>query len=353
MKLPIRQRLALELNRSVNRTAVLEHKLSQLFWECTLRCNLNCRHCGSDCRATADSQDMPFEDFLRVLETSPDYIERGSVMVITTGGEPLVRKDIADCGQRIRKMGYRWGMVTNGMLLDGPMLDRLTSAGLDSLAMSFDGFEADHNWMRGSELSFDRALRALDLLLQTDNLAWDLITCVNRRNFDSISGLRDFLIAAGVKNWRIFTVVPMGRAKYDPELFLSDEQFRELMQFIAETRKDGRIRLDYSCEGFLGDWEGVARKAFYNCYAGVNVASVLADGSISGCLSIRSNYHQGNIYKDDFWQVWECGFQQYRNRHWMKCGACAECDAWRYCQGGPMHLRDNDGSMINCNYLKL
>ncbi len=353
MKLPVIKRLKLELNRSVNRTAVLEHKLSQLFWECTLRCNLNCRHCGSDCRSTAGSLDMPFDDFLKVLESSPEHIDRGDIMVVTTGGEPLVRKGIADCGRRIRELGYRWGMVTNGMLLDRDMLERLTAAGLDSLAMSFDGFEQDHNWMRGSELSFDRALRALDLLLQTSNLTWDLITCVNSRNYESIPRLRDFLVSAGVKRWRIFTVVPMGRAKSDPELFLSDEQFRELMKFIVQTRQEGHIQLDYSCEGFLGEWEGEVRKSVYNCYAGVNVASVLADGSISGCLSIRSNYHQGNIYTDDFWQIWETGFGQYRNRKWMKCGTCAGCDAWRYCQGGPMHLRDNDGSMISCNYLKL
>lgn len=43
------------------------HPLRQLFWECTLRCNLRCRHCGSDCTASALAPDMPFEDFEKVL----------------------------------------------------------------------------------------------------------------------------------------------------------------------------------------------------------------------------------------------------------------------------------------------
>lgn len=353
MKLPLSTRLKLELNRATNKTAVLEHRLNQLFWECTLRCNLSCLHCGSDCRSTAGTEDMPLADFLKVLDARPNDVDPDQVVVVTTGGEPLVRKDIVECGRQIKARGYRWGMVTNGMLLNREMLIDLLDAGLDSLAMSFDGFEEDHNWMRGSNLSYGRALNAIDLLVKTETLTWDLITCVNQRTFRYLPELRDFLISKGVKRWRIFTIVPMGRACDNRELLLSDEQFRELMGFIVQTRQDGAINLNFSCEGFLGEWEGQVRDSIYNCYAGVNVASVLNDGSISGCLSIRSNYHQGNIYKDDFWQVWENGFHEFRDRKAMKRDACQECDAWRYCQGGGMHLRRDDGSMISCNYLKL
>lgn len=353
MNIPLETRLKLELNRAANKTAVLEHSLEQLFWECTLRCNLNCQHCGSDCRSTAGIKDMPLQDFLKVLDSRPDNYNPDQTVVVTTGGEPLVRKDIVECGRQIRARGFRWGMVTNGMLLDRAMLINLLEAGLDSLAMSFDGFEEDHNWMRGSDLSYSRALNAIELLVQTKTLTWDLITCVNQRTFRYLPELRDFLISKGVKHWRIFTIVPMGRACDNKELLLSTDQFRELMQFIAQTRKEGKISLNFSCEGFLGMYEGQVRDSIYRCYAGVNVASVLNDGSISGCLSIRSNYHQGNIYKDNFWDVWENGFREYRDRKAMKRDACKECDAWRYCQGGGMHLRRDDGSMISCNYLKI
>ena len=46
--------------------------LQQVFWECTLRCNLNCRHCGSDCRKVDMPQDMPFADFAQVLNKLPE-----------------------------------------------------------------------------------------------------------------------------------------------------------------------------------------------------------------------------------------------------------------------------------------
>ena len=67
-KLGLRRRLALELWRKLESDSVKNHPLRQLFWESTLRCNLNCRHCGSDCKNVATQRDMPLNDFLAVLD---------------------------------------------------------------------------------------------------------------------------------------------------------------------------------------------------------------------------------------------------------------------------------------------
>ena len=67
--LTLRRKVALELNRHLNDKIKQEHSLRQLFWECTLRCNLNCRHCGSDCKKTSGTSDMPLADFLKVLDS--------------------------------------------------------------------------------------------------------------------------------------------------------------------------------------------------------------------------------------------------------------------------------------------
>ena len=56
-----------------NETAI--HELNYLFWECTWRCNLSCRHCGSDCKSESCVPDMPFQDFLKAVE--PQYGDRG------------------------------------------------------------------------------------------------------------------------------------------------------------------------------------------------------------------------------------------------------------------------------------
>lgn len=109
-------------------------------------------------------QDMPFEDFARVLDEVAGEMNPSKILVITTEGEPLVRKDIAECGREITRRGFKWGMVSNGMLLDQTKMDELIDAGLQTIAISLDGFEIDHNWMRGNLQSFQRAVRPMDCL---------------------------------------------------------------------------------------------------------------------------------------------------------------------------------------------
>lgn len=329
--------------------------LQQLFWECTLRCNLNCLHCGSDCRKDDMPRDMPFEDFARVLDEVAAEKDPSKIMVVTTGGEPLVRKDIVECGREITRRGFVWGMVTNGMLLDKAKLQELTDAGLRSIAVSLDGFEEEHNWMRGNSMSFQRVIQAIEALKES-SIMWDIITCVNARNFDSLSRFFHYLRGLNVKRWRIFTVFPMGRAADNQELQLSSSQFKQLMEFIRQVRMGRqayRMNLSYSCEGFLGQYEMIVRDFPFFCGAGINVASIRHDGAISGCLSIRSNHDQGNIYTDRFMDVWNNRFESFRNREWMKQGECSDCKAWNICRGGAMHLREESGKMLGCPYLKL
>lgn len=346
------QRLRLELGRRRLNGRKRRHTLQQLFWECTLRCNLNCRHCGSDCRVDSALSDMPLEEFLPVLEEVAKVAYPLNTLIITTGGEPLVRKDIVECGRQITKRGFLWGMVSNGLLLTEDKLQELADAGLRTIAISLDGFEDEHNWMRGNHQSFDRAVNAIKALTRS-NITWDVITCINQRNFLNLSEFRDFLISAGVKYWRIFTVFPSGRAKENDDMQLSSENYRKLMDFIVAERKHRKINLSYSCEGFLGKYENRVRDHQYFCQAGINVASILADGTISGCLSIRGEYHQGNIRTHKFSEVWMNGFNEYRNREWMKTGECAECYFWKYCEGNGMHLRESDGNLALCNLKKL
>ena len=347
--LTIRQKIALELNRQLVRQMQEEHPLRQLFWESTLRCNLKCRHCGSDCKISSLHPDMPFNDFRKVLERIKEKYDSHNIMVIVSGGEPLMREDILKCGREIFNLEFPWGMVSNGRLMSPRMIDGLLEAGIHSLTISLDGFEEHHNWMRGLPDSFSHASRAGEMLAKVPVIKFDVVTCVNNINYDTLEQFKEYLITLGLKSWRLFTVFPAGRAAADPQLQLSSEKFRGLMEFIRKTRKEGRIHASYGCEGFLGEYEGDVRDHLFSCQAGLSIASVRIDGSISACGSIRADYNQGNIYKDDFIEVWENRFQQYRNRSWMKTGKCAACKWFRYCQGNGMHLRDGNGDLLLCH----
>ena len=351
--LSLRKKIALELWRQKENILREEHPLKQLFWECTLRCDLKCRHCGSDCKMKSESNDMPKEDFLRVLDGIAAKMDPHKVFVIVSGGEPLMRHDIEDCGRAIYKKGFPWGMVTNALHLTPQRWQGLLRAGIHSMAISLDGLEEDHNWMRGNEQSFKMVSQAIDMLVATEGFVFDIVTCVNRRNYTKLDEIKEFLISKGVKRWRLFTVFPVGRAALDPNMQLTNEAFRGVFNFIKKVRKEGRIRADYGCEGFLGNYEGEVRSRLFSCQAGITVGSVMADGSIAACASIRADYNQGNIYEDDFMEVWENRYHPYRNHEWMKKDECANCKYFRYCLGNGMHLRDGDGKLLFCHLHRL
>lgn len=353
-RLGLRKRMALNIFSDLYAAKVAEHRLDTLFWECTLRCNLACRHCGSDCRVDPGVKDMPLRDFLRVLdEEITPHVDPSEVLIIFSGGEVLVREDLEEAGREVSRRGYPWGMVTNGMALTERRFRNLLDAGLRSISVSLDGFEREHNYIRQNPLSYERALQAIRLIMREPTLSYDVVTCVTGALIPQLEPFREMLIDEGVEHWRLFSIFPMGRAKHDATLRMTDEQFRTLLEFIRRTRREGRIDASYACEGFLGGYEAEVRDHFYQCAAGVSVASIRVDGSISGCTSIRANFNQGNIYRDSFWEVWEHRFEPFRNREWARSGVCADCRMFRYCLGGGMHLRDDDGSLLYCHYRRL
>ena len=350
----LRKRIIFELERLRRKNLQQLHPLQQLFWESTLRCNVHCLHCGSDCSSSEVTPDMPAEDFLRVIDQSiTPHVDPHKVLIIISGGEPLMRKDLAEVGAALKQRGYPWGMVTNGLALTEKRFKELMASGLRSMAISFDGMQDNHNWLRQHPLAFDGATRAIKLAAAMPSLVWDVVTCVNQRTIHQLDEMREYLWSIGVRNWRLITIDPMGRAAENPELLLSPEEHRYLLDYIRDRRKEG-LHISYSCEGFMPDYEMEIRDHIFHCAAGVSVASILIDGSISACTSIRGKYYQGNIYKDDFWEVWEHGFKDYRNRQWMKQKEpCKDCQLFRYCEGGGMHLRREDGSLMLCHQNKI
>ncbi len=381
MGLSLRQKVGLELQRSLRHNEAALHPLRTLFWECTLRCNMSCRHCGSDCKVQPEVKDMPAADFLRVIDSITPHVDTHKVFIIFTGGEALLRPDLEEVGLELYRREYPWGVVTNGFLLDERRLQSLMASGMHSITVSLDGFEEQHNWIRRHPQSFEKATAAIRLLAQQKDILWDVVTCVNPRNYPHLRKFREYLVSLGVPAWRLFSIFPMGRAAGNPELQFTDEQFRGLLDFIKECRntpspmtagelpfhrqgsspsqgevaegRRGVINVSYACEGFLGEYEQKVRDHFFHCRSGVDVASIRCDGAISGCTSVRSHMDQGNIYKDDFWDVWEHRFQVMRDRSWARKDQCATCKVWRYCEGSGLHLYDDEGRLLTCHYNRL
>jgi radical SAM protein with 4Fe4S-binding SPASM domain len=178
---------------------------------------------------------------------------------------------------------------------------------------------------------------------------------VHQRNLAELPALKEFLISKNIKKWRIFTIAPIGRAAENRDLLLTSGQTRQLMDFIAESRRnDSRIDRYVSCESYVGRYENKVRDSYFFCRAGINIGSVLIDGSISACPNINRHFVQGNIYKDNLLDIWENRFEVMRNRRWCHTGLCGNCRDFKYCNGGAMHLwNEKQDCIMSCAAKKM
>ena len=324
--------------------------LRYLFWESTLRCNLNCLHCGSDCLRDDASQDAEIdgETVKRELRAIAEHYDPTKCTFAIIGGEPLLRQDIIDVGAYAAELGYNWGITTNGMLLTRDMIKRLKAAKLKTIAVSFDGLPADHDKLRNCKGSYGVVTTAIRNLLEDRFYSmFDVICCVSKININHLEPFVEDMIRLGIPAVRFTPVFSRGRAGRNSDLMLDTADYQNLLRFIAEQRaKQSAIKITLSEEGYWGpEWECVVRDEFHYCGSGVMIGSILHDGLVTGCPSVSRKFIEGNIKETSFVDIWKNRFSRYRqDRKETFSKQCGECEHWVLCEGGGFHLLDQDNA---------
>ncbi|MFH1891907.1 MAG: radical SAM protein [Candidatus Zixiibacteriota bacterium] len=337
------------------RAKVNLHELRYIFFELTHRCNLSCLHCGSDCVRETNVPDLPADDVLRVLREIKLKYNPHEISVVLSGGEPVCYPGVFDLGRKIVDMEFPWGMVTNGYAWTKDTISAAKTSRLHSITVSLDGLAPEHNWLRGRSNSFERAVDTIKMLVDDPFYqAMDVVTCINKRNLGAIDETYQLIKDLGVKQWRLFTISPIGRALDHSELFLDAGEFRHLLGKIADYRTRNEIGVTYSESGYLGtEVEKGVRDQCSFCQAGISVAGVMLNGDILACPNVDRRFGQGNIGRDSFIDVWENGFTVFRDRSWMKTGQCRECSEWSLCRGNSFHLWDIENKKTRVCHYKL
>ena len=130
--------------------------LRLLAWETTRRCNLACLHCRAAAGAGPYPGELSTAEGKKLLD---DLATMGQIVVILTGGEPLLRSDIFDLAAYGNALGHRMVMAVNGTLLTPEVATRLKDAGIQRLSISIDGATAaSHDRLRAVDGAYEGAL---------------------------------------------------------------------------------------------------------------------------------------------------------------------------------------------------
>lgn len=337
-----------------------KHELTDLFWECTLTCNAKCKHCGSNAEKKKYEEELTTEEIKSAFKQIADDMDARKILINVTGGEPLVRKDLCEVMEYATKdLGFHWGMTSNGILLNEKNIEKLKKANMETISISIDGLGETHDKFRGVPGSYDTIINNIKKLKDANFVKHIQVTTVfHKKNIDEIEKLYKVMLELGIDSWRLVSMDPIGRAKENEELLLNGEETKRLLEFIKSNSKNKKIELLYGCPGFLGlDYEKEVRRQYFYCRTGISIASILYNGDLFVCPNVPrlKELIQGNIRKDNFKDVWENKYEEFRKIDRTKCEECGKCEYWEYCLGGAYHtwnFKENKPNRCTYNLIK-
>ena len=270
-------------------------------YEVTLSCNCNCRHCDLGGVIGDEKQITPEEygDLTQRLKPLAAQI---------SGGEPLLRKDIAAIVKAIKKAGVRYAiLVTNGVLLNESNYLQLREAGVNQFSVSLDFPDERHDEFRRRPGLYKRLEQTLPRLAKLGFRDIILNTAITKANVREILPLTKKAAEWGVDiSYSAYTALRTGNEDY---CLNNGEDLGILRQAISELimlKKQGthltnpeltlRDTLRFFEQGYMP-----------NCKAGIRFLVVMPDGSLVPCSLRRIKYATRKEMVEKFSRTNRCG----------------------------------------------
>lgn len=324
-------------------------------WNMTRRCNLKCVHCY------AQAKDVEFENELSTGEGKAlidDLANFGSPVILFSGGEPTLRKDLPELAAYAREKGMRAVISTNGTLIDRDMAKKLKDVGLSYVGVSLDGIRETNDRFRGMKGAFDAALRGLHNC-QEEGIKVGLRFTINKQNVRDIPAIFDLLEEDKIPRICFYHLVYAGRGSEMVSEDLSLEESRKAVDLILERTKRLHekgfpaevLTVDNHCDGpylymkLLKENPERAAEVFellsmnQGNSSGIGIGCVSWDGSVHADQFWR-HYSFGNIRERPFSEIWTdqsdelmAGLKHRKPLIQANADRCARCKWLDVCNG--------------------
>lgn len=308
-------------------------------WEITRRCNLRCVHCRSSSqREVAGHPDFSTLEAFRIID---DIVSYANPVVVLSGGEPLVRKDVFDIARYGTDKGLRMCLATNGTLVDDTVCEKITSSGIKIVSLSLDGSEEKvHDDFRAQEGAFAGTLHAARLF-KKHGIEFIVNSSFTKRNQEEIPKVYRLAKELGATAWYMFMIVPTGRGEEIMSELISKEDYEEILDWHYEMEKDEdtmlvrptcaphyyRIVLQQSKKEekkFERRTLKFSTGGAKGCIAGQLICLINVDGDVFPCSYFPKS--AGSLREQSFKEIWEHSglFKDMRDfkKYKGKCGSC-------------------------------
>lgn len=307
-------------------------------WNLTQRCNLACAHCYIDAqRGAADPEELSPEEAQDVLRQIARV--NPQAVLILTGGEPLLRRDVYDLIGEAARLGFWTVLGSHGGLLDSAVALNLKSRGLKGAGVSLDSLDpAAHNRFRGITRAWENTVSAMDSMRES-GLAFLIEMTMTRENRHELSRMADFAVQKGATALNVFFLVPTGRgAKLND---LTAAEYEEVLQELAglQTKHAGPLFINAKCAPHYRrvlwekDHESPYVRTFHGggCPAGTYYCRINPRGEVTPCPYMPVS--AGNLRRTPFDELWRNSPLLTEFRQSKRGGRCGECEFSELCGG--------------------
>lgn len=202
-------------------------------WEITQACALACVHCRASAQPKRDPRELTTEEGFRLID---QIAEMGNPILVVTGGDPLMRRDVYDLIRHASERGLRVSLSPSATaLLTRNNLQKAKDAGVVRIHVSLDGSTPEiHDAFRRVRGSYDRTIRGIQAAREI-GLSLQIGTTVTRRNVADLPAMARVIEGFGALMWNIFFLVPTGRGKEDD--MISPQEHEEVLNWMYEISR--------------------------------------------------------------------------------------------------------------------
>ncbi|MFH1624067.1 MAG: radical SAM protein, partial [Pseudomonadota bacterium] len=201
-------------------------ELRMVAWEVTRSCNLSCVHCRASAERGPYAGELSTEECLRLVD---DIAEFSKPVIILTGGEPMMRRDIFEIAEYGTRKGLRMVMAPNGTLINEETARKIVKSGIKRISISIDGATREsHDSFRQVEGAFDGALKGVRLAREA-GLEFQINTTITGTTMQEISDILKLATDLGACAHHIFLIVPTGRARELRDNDIPPEEYERIL----------------------------------------------------------------------------------------------------------------------------
>ena len=173
--------------------------------ELTRRCNLRCAHCRALSSALCAADELSRGELDGIFKDVASFA--ASSVCILTGGEPLLREDLAEIAASAVEKGLKPAVGTNGTLLTPAAAKALFSSGVRNVSVSIDfPTEREHDAFRGVEGAFKAAIAGVANAIDA-GIDVQINTSITKRNRALVPEIHDLAVRLGAKAFHPFILV--------------------------------------------------------------------------------------------------------------------------------------------------